>query len=342
MKLINFQNTKKLIIYFNLIILTLALIILFLDLKVFYVSHASSGMIPIIVYETYSSTETSFLYVLIALIIISSFIFLINRLEKWKSLRILIISILNLITIIIFLLMIINIHFLIISPTANPPTRIIEIFPGFILIIILYIAFFANSILMIQQQRYLSKYVLILSSLIGALLISHAIHESGHALFVLLCGGQVTEFYPFPFFMDGILRTGYVSYQNVPLPLVPLVTLGGEILQWITILIILFILFRVRTPKILTVFLTFLLTISWLDFPLYTINNALGIPHWFVIGCSHGDIMGFIVQTGVPLWLMLLLASLQLFLGILILYFKSLKSYVSIRIQVKEKTPLIS
>ena len=340
---INLLNTKKLIMSFNIFIVALAIMFLLLNFDVFYVSHASSGMIPIITYETYSSLETSFLYILIALIGISSYVYLMKRLKKWESLRILLISLLSLIPIIILLLLIINPHFLIILPAGNSPTRIIEIFPGFIFIIILFIASFANTLLIIQQERYLSKYIITLSLFIGALLVSHAIHESGHALFTIVSGGQVVEFYPFPIFIDGILRTGYVSYQNVPSILIPLVTLGGEILQWIIILIILFILLRLRTPKILTIFLTLLLTISWLDFPLYTINNALGLPHWFVIGCAHGDIINFTIQTGFPLWAMLLLASLQLLIGIIILYFKALKNYVSARIPIKEKNaPLIS
>jgi hypothetical protein len=343
MKSINLRNTKKVRIIFNLIIVALALIFLFLNLDVFYVSHASSGMIPVVTFETYSSLSTSFIYILILLVGVKLYFYLTKRLKKWESLRIFIISLLSIIPIIILMLIVVNPHLLILFPVANAPTRIIEIFFGLIFIIVLYIAFFTSCILIIQQNKYLTKYLIILSSFIGALLISHAIHEFGHALFAVISGGQIVEFYPFPIFRDGILRTGYVTYQNVPSALVPLVTLGGEILQWITIITIPIVLFRVRTPKILTIFLSTLLISSWLDFPLYTINNALGLPHWFVIGCSHGDIMNFIVQTGFPLWAMLFLAFLQLFIGVILLYYKALKRYVSAKIHNKQKSiPLIT
>lgn len=343
MKRIKDSIIKKVIISIYALIIILSIILLILNLDVFYVSHASSGMIPVIIYETYSSLETSLFYILIALVVINSYFFLTKALKRLKFLRILIISLSTIISIIFLLLLLVNPHFLIINPTGNAPTRIINIFPGLIIIIILFIAFFLNTLFIIQQEGYLSKYAIALTLFIVALLTSHAIHESGHALFAILSGGEVIEFYPFPIFKDGQLRTGYVSYQNVPPFLVPLVTLGGEILQWITILIILYILLKIRTPRIITVFLTFLLAISWLDFPLYVINNSLGLPHWFVIGCAHGDVIQFTIQTGFPLWAMLIFASLQLLIGILILYFKVLKNYFSIRIKIEEKsTPLIS
>ncbi|MFX0104760.1 MAG: hypothetical protein ACFE75_04665, partial [Candidatus Hodarchaeota archaeon] len=309
-------RNKKMILIIYAIIATIAIAFLFFNLDIFYVSHASSGMLPIITYETYSSIETSFLFILIALIGISSYVYLTKRLQRLESLRILFISLLSLISIIFLLLLAVNPHFLIILPRGNAPTRIIEIFPGLIIIIILFIAFFVNTLYIIQKEGYLSKYFIALALFVGALLMSHAIHESGHALFTVLSGGQVIEFYPLPIFQDGYLRTGYVSYQNVPSFLIPLVYLGGEILQWVMIPIILVILFRVRIPRIITVFLTFLLAISWLDFPLYVINNSLGLPHWFVIGCAHGDVIQFTILTAFPLWAMLIFAFLQLAVGI--------------------------
>ncbi|MFW9999134.1 MAG: hypothetical protein ACFE88_03375 [Candidatus Hermodarchaeota archaeon] len=339
---INLPTIKKIVLIINAIIATLAIVILLLNLDIFYVSHASTGMLPVITYETYSTIETSYLYILIALIGISSYLSLTKRLKKWESVRILIISLLSLIPIIFLMLLSVNPHFLIILPRGSAPTRIIEIYPGLIFIIILFIAFFVNTLLIIQQEGYIFKYGIALSLFIGALLISHAIHESGHALLAILSGGQVVKFYPFPIFQDGVLRTGYVTYQNVPSFLIPLVTLGGEVLQWIVIPIILFILIRIRTPRILNLFLIFLLAISWLDFPLYVINNSLGLPHWFVIGCDHGDIISFTIQTGFPLWAMLIFAFLQLAIGIIIFYFKLLKNYVPIKNQFARKNiPLI-
>ena len=340
MKQIRDTIIKKVIISIYATIVILSIIFLILNLDVFYVSHASSGGLPVITYETYSSLSTSLFYILIALVVITLYFFLTKRLKRLKSLRILIISLSTIISLIFLLLLLVNPHFLIINPIGSAPTRIINIFPGLIIIIILFIAFFLNTLFIIQQEGYLSKYAITLTSFIIALLISHAIHESGHAIFVLLSGGEIIEFYPFPIFQDGHLRTGYVSYQNVPPFLVPLVTLGGEILQWITILVILYILLKIRTPRIITVFLTFLLAISWLDFPLYTINNSLGLPHWFVIGCSHGDVIQFTIQTGFPLWAMLIFASLQLLIGIIILYFKFLKNYFLIKIKIEDKVPL--
>jgi len=157
MKSINSLNIKKFIISFNVTIIIFTILLLSLNLDVFYVSHASSGMIPVITYEIYSITETSFPYILIASIGISSYIFFTKRLNKWEFMRIGLLTFLSFISIIVLLLVVINPHFLILFPVGNAPTRIIEIFPSLMFIIILYIAFIANSILIIQYKRYLSK-----------------------------------------------------------------------------------------------------------------------------------------------------------------------------------------
>lgn len=48
---------KKIIVSINTGIVILAIIFLILNLEVFYVSHASSGMIHVIMYETYYSLK---------------------------------------------------------------------------------------------------------------------------------------------------------------------------------------------------------------------------------------------------------------------------------------------
>ena len=66
--------------------------------------------------------------------------------------------------------------------------------------------------------------------------------------------------------------------------------------------------------------------ITWLDFPLYTINNSMGIPHWFLIGGIEGDIIAFCANTSFPLFIMIIFACIQLACGI-ILAWKWKKGY---------------
>jgi uncharacterized membrane protein YdcZ (DUF606 family) len=115
---------------------------------------------------------------------------------------------------------------------------------------------------------------------------------------------------------------GYVAWRYVPSELIPLVMMGGEIFQWISIPIMLAIIKFKRWNKWITLFLVLTVIVAWLDFPLYSINNTFGIPHWFLIGGSSGDIIKFTNITGFPLLIMNLFALLQLSIGIIIIYFK--------------------
>ena len=65
--------------------------------------------------------------------------------------------------------------------------------------------------------------------------------------------------------------------------------------------------------------------IAILDFPLYTINNSINLPHWFLIGSTQGDIIIFTRLTGIPLWIMIIIAIMQLILGLLFFYFRIIK-----------------
>jgi len=155
------------------------------------------------------------------------------------------------------------------------------------------------------------KYLKIFGIIVGVLLISEFIHESGHAFFVIISGGNITAFYPFPVIIGGSFTAGFVGYTNVPMILEPLVLMGGEIFQWITILIIFtYLYFKPKYQK--SLFIRVLLLIALLDFPLYTINNSIGLPHWFLIGSSDGDVMRFSRLTGFPLWILIIFSCVQL------------------------------
>jgi hypothetical protein len=63
-----------------------------------------------------------------------------------------------------------------------------------------------------------------------------------------------------------------------------------------------------------------LLFIGLLDFPLYAINNSFGLPHWFLVGSSQGDIILFSALTGFPMWAFIIIACGQLGIMVLIIY----------------------
>ncbi|MFX1378681.1 MAG: hypothetical protein ACFFA4_06270 [Promethearchaeota archaeon] len=158
---------------------------------------------------------------------------------------------------------------------------------------------------------------------IGSLLLSELIHESGHAFFALISGGTITAFFPFPVIIGGEFTAGFVGYTNVPFYLEPLVLMGGEIFQWMTILsILVYLYYKPKLRK--NLFLLVLLLIALLDFPLYTLNNSIGLPHWFLIGSSNGDIIRFSVLIGFPLWIFIVLSCIQLSFTYLI--FSTLKT----------------
>jgi hypothetical protein len=162
-----------------------------------------------------------------------------------------------------------------------------------------------------MDRKKLLKYMKLSVVIVGVLLLSEFIHETGHAFFVIVSGGNITAFFPFPIVIGGSFTAGFVGYTNVPFFLEPLVLMGGEIFQWVTILIIL-TLFYFHPKYQKSLFLLLLLLIALLDFPLYTINNSIGLPHWFVIGSNDGDVMRFSRLTGFPLWILIMFSCVQL------------------------------
>jgi hypothetical protein len=168
-----------------------------------------------------------------------------------------------------------------------------------------------------MDRKKLLKYMKLSVVIVGALLLSEFIHETGHAFFVLVSGGTITAFFPFPIVIGGSFTAGFVGYTNVPVILEPLVLMGGEIFQWVAILtIITFFHFKPKYQN--SLFMLLLLLIALLDFPLYTINNSIGLPHWFVIGSSDGDITRFSRLTGFPLWILIIFSCVQLSITYLI------------------------
>ncbi|MFX0022225.1 MAG: hypothetical protein ACFE9S_07850 [Candidatus Hermodarchaeota archaeon] len=170
-----------------------------------------------------------------------------------------------------------------------------------------------------MDRKKILKYLKTLSVIVGALLLSEFIHESGHAFFTIISGGKVTAFFPFPVIIGGVFTAGFVGYTNVPPTLEPLVLMGGEIFQWITIVFILtYLYFKSKYRQ--NLFLLVLLLIALLDFPLYTINNSIGLPHWFIIGSNNGDVIRFSILTGFPLWILIIFSCVQLSITYLIFF----------------------
>lgn len=317
------NSLKSLVIYINIAILVIVITLFVLGLEVIRVIHAqASEWLPVQVYETYSTTETSLLYVLILLIVGNLLSIKIRYLEQYKPY---IIFLTPIISIILITILILNPHTIILKPNGWPPTQLDNIDPGGIITIILFSLTIVSSFLQIYLEGFMKTYVITLGIIIGALLLSDFIHESGHAISALLAGGEITKFYPFPVLLGGEFAAGYVTVSNVPSNLIPLVLLGGEIFQWITICLLLFF-FHTKPKYRRNIFLNTLLIIAFLDYPLYVINNSIGLPHWFLIGGIKGDIILFSDLTNFPLWALIIIAFVQLgimFLIFCILHFRS-------------------
>ncbi|MFW9938832.1 MAG: hypothetical protein ACFFD5_14380 [Candidatus Thorarchaeota archaeon] len=321
---------KKISNLFFLVILAISILTLFLNINIFSVMHQkSSGGLPVIVYDTYSSIETTLIYLIIILCVINSFFILYKKLDKYSLYPVFFTPIISFSAILLFIT---YPHLLIINPSGQPPTLVESIEFGGFLMITLVVALIINSFLILYDKGLLKNYSIGIIMLIISLLVSHFIHETGHAFFVLISGGTITHYYPFPIIFNGQLTTGYVTFTNIPSYLVPLVLLGGEIFQWLLIVILAFVLLRIKLRNSLRLFLTFLFLVSWLDFPLYVINNSIGLPHWFIIGSTEGDIINFTNLTKFPLWGMIIIAIFQLCVGILVfsrnLYKKNIKGEI--------------
>ena len=154
--------------------------------------------------------------------------------------------------------------------------------------------------------------------LIGAFL-SELVHEAGHAFFVVVSGGQVTDFIPYPVLLSNQIVLGAVSWTGVPVHMLPVVAIGGEVFQYGFLAIALALLHRTREHRARPV-LEVTCILSWLDFPLYVLNNGASIPHWFVIGSARGDIVHFCNLLQVPYSAMYVPAIAQLALGLLVIF----------------------
>jgi hypothetical protein len=311
--------------FLSLFILLVTFTLLLLNIKTISVIHAqASEWLPVVKYETYSSIEISIFYIIIILVV-TNVVFL--QFNELKRVRPYIISLTPIFSIIYIILPILNPHSIIMNPTGWPPTQLDVLEIGAIFSILLFVLLIINSIIILYVEGFMKKYLYTLVLLIGALLLSDFFHESGHAFFTLISGGKINEFYPFPVLLGGEFNAGYVGFTNVPSNLVPLVMVGGEIFQWLVICILTFILF-LKPQNRISLFITFLLIVSFLDFPLYTLNNSIGLPHWFLIGSTDGDIVKFSSLTGTPMWILISLACIQLVIGALIIYFIIIKKKV--------------
>ncbi len=311
------EKLKNLVLYCNLVILVFGITLLLLNINMISVIHAkASEWLPVLVYETYSTLETSFLYLLILLLIVNILFIKIRDLKPFKPY---IISLTPIVAIISMLLLFLNPHTMILNPKGWPPTLFDRIELGGIITIILFCCFTVITIFQIYLEGIIKNYLKTVGLIIGALLLSDFAHESGHAIIAILASGEIEVFYPFPVLLGGEFNAGYVGFSNVSSNLIPLVILGGEIFQWIIVSIIIVILhFKPKYRK--NIFILTLLFIGLLDFPLYVINNSMGLPHWFLVGSTNGDIMIFSALTNFPIWAFNIIAFGQLLITGLILY----------------------
>lgn len=322
LKLIEFEimlkeKWKNLVIYFNISFLIFGIIFLLLNLSIISVTHAkASESLPVEKFETYSSLNISLFYILIFLLIVN---LLSIKVHKLKAFRPYVFSFTPIIILISIFLLILSPHSMILNPSGWPPTRLDSIELGGVILLALVSLVLINTLFQLYLEGFMKKYLITLGMVVGALLFSDLIHESGHAILALLSGGEITEFYPFPVLLGGEFAAGYVGFSNVPSNLVPLVLLGGEIFQWITIgILLIFLYFKPKYRN--NLFIATLLFIGLLDFPLYVINNSIGLPHWFFIGGINGDLIMFSILTGFPLWVLIILACVQLIITGLIFY----------------------
>jgi len=312
------KRSFKVLMGLKIIIILLTVIILITDINFFSVIHArESEALPVIKYETYSSLKVSIFYFILIMTAIN--IIIINF-EQFKQVMPYFLACTPIISIILLIFLIYNPHSIIITPTGWPPTHLDVIHTGAIFGIILLISVATDSILSLYTEGFLKKYLFYVGILFIALLTSDFIHESGHAFFVLISGGKITQFFPFPVMLGGEFNAGFVNYSKVPSSFEPLVLLGGEIFQWFILGITSVILYLRNPKKPLKLLLAILLILSILDFPLYVLNNSIGLPHWFLIGSTYGDLIMFSALTGFPFIILIIIAIIQLILGGILLY----------------------
>ncbi|TXT60236.1 MAG: membrane protein of unknown function [Promethearchaeota archaeon] len=323
----------KLTFYLYLISLVLIIFLLVIDIDVISVIHSRSGEnLPVIERETYSFQGLNLSYIFVFLIIIN---LIIMKIEGYSFLKNVLVSLTTIVAVALFFVFFINPHLIILFPSGLPPTKLENVLIGGVFIIGLLFAFLLNSSLLIYQQGNLRIYLIAWSSFISAALLAGLIHETGHLLFGVISGGKIITFIPFPIFQEGEFILGLVRLENISSDLQPLFLLGGEILQWITMSLILFIFYKFPRFKN-NLFVNFLLLIAWLDFPLYTINNYFGIPHWFIAGRIEGDIIQLASLMGISYWVFFSLALIQIFIGLAYI-FKRVKNSQIYHLKLKNK-----
>ncbi|HUY00971.1 MAG TPA: hypothetical protein VMV49_15520 [Candidatus Deferrimicrobium sp.] len=293
-----------------------AIICLIFNCATVFVMHSSLDWIPVIIFVTYRAQDLILFYFVIC---ISSCALILLLIKKLKP----VLKALFFVTpfaaglLLLFMLLVPNVIIVVPVSTSQAFLDTINV-GGWIFILIAVILVITSLSAIFSDKKLISYLILVILFVCGALT-AEFIHESGHAIFVILSGGTVTEFVPIPWMVGGHWIAGYVSFTGVPENLVPLVMIGSEIFQWISLAILCPVLFfhpKIKIRKYLICWFLF----AWVDFPLYTINNALAIPHWFFFGGLNGDVLQFCNLTGFPLWVMIIFAILQLVLGSIFLY----------------------
>jgi len=326
-------NKYRVDIFGNLFFIIFSSILLILNFNFMYVLHQSSGMLKIVFYEFYKNAQLLPFYIIItvSLVNIISLLF-INK----QKIRVALLSIQPLISIFSIIIMFINPQFLIPFLQGVSSTKLEYLELGGYLYILLSLFFMSFIIFEIQREEFLKSYLKYLSIIIAVFFFSSFVHENGHAFFILITGGRITGYAPLPV-LDFKNFAGYVCYQGVPTEFLPLVMMGGEIFQWISILVIGSLLKFKKFNKSVELFLSLAIIISWLDFPLYSINNTFGLPHWFIFGSSSGDIVNVSTMLGIDMLYFNLLAITQLSIGAIIIYFKIIRKRINLEMSIFHK-----
>jgi hypothetical protein len=296
--------------------LVAAIICLIFNFATIFVMHSSLDWIPVVIFVTYRAQDLILFYFII---LISACALILLLTKQLKPVLKGLIFITPLAAGLLLLFMVVVPNLIIIMPVSKSQAFLDIINVGGGIFILIAIILLITSISAIFSDKNLIGYLILVILFVCGALTAEFIHESGHAIFVILSGGTVTEFVPIPWMVGGHWTAGYVGFTGVPENLVPLVMIGSEIFQWISLAILCPILFfhsKIKIRKYLIYWFLF----AWVDFPLYSINNALGIPHWFFFGGLNGDVLQFCSLTGFPLWLMIIFAILQLVLGSIFLY----------------------
>ncbi|MFX0039963.1 MAG: hypothetical protein ACFFAB_11555 [Candidatus Heimdallarchaeota archaeon] len=133
------EKWKFFLLFFYAVILLMGIILLFLNIDLMSVIHASeSEWLPVIKYETYSSLDTIFIYVFIVLVVIN---FICISIAKLMRILPFVLILTPIISFIFILALFFNPHLLIINPTGLPPTQLDALEIGGLFSIILSIVF---------------------------------------------------------------------------------------------------------------------------------------------------------------------------------------------------------